>query len=432
MSKKFKSVVKFLFFIPIFYSLILTSANAQEAPPKLNAESAILIDSKTGQVLYSKNDDVKHFPASTTKVLTALVVLENAKLSDIVTVGANPPFAKGSSIGLKEGEKFSVETLLTGLLLESGNDCAEALAEHVGGSINGFAEMMNKKAKEIGCKNSNFENPSGLPDDKHVSTAYDLALILNEAIKNPDYVRISRLLSVELPPSNLDGSKRWANNHNYLINPNSKYYYPNAFAGKSGYTDVARHTFVISGKKDDQLLVAAFLKAEDKDTNYKDMANLLDYGFNNFKDYKLYSKDQEIDNIKVTDDVSIPIVTDKDVFFTAEKSNLDGIKPTLDYKLPRMIKKKSLKKGDVITTAKVIIDGKTVSEVNLLSGIDREYNFKIAVSEMITNNLFKVICISMVILIILIIIRIIIVRNRRRKRAFYKKLKRDKKKKNIY
>ncbi|MBM7836153.1 D-alanyl-D-alanine carboxypeptidase family protein [Clostridium sardiniense] len=432
MSKKFKSVVKFLFFIPIFYSLILTSANAQEAPPELNAESAILIDSKTGQVLYSKNDDVKHFPASTTKVLTALVVLENSKLSDIVTVGANPPFAKGSSIGLKEGEKFSVETLLTGLLLESGNDCAEALAEHVGGSIDGFAKMMNKKAKSIGCKNSNFENPSGLPDDKHVTTAYDLALIMNEAIKNPDYIRISKLLSVELPPSNLDGAKRWANNHNYLINPNSKYYYPNALVGKSGYTDVARHTFTISGQKDDQVLVATFLKAEDKDANYKDMANLLEYGFNNFKEHKLYSKDQEIDDIKVTDDINIPIVIDNDVFFTAEKSNLDGINPTLDYKLPRMIKKKSLKKGDVITTAKVIVNGKAVSEVNLLSGIDREYSFKIAISEMITNNLFNIIGISLVILIILIIIRIIIVRNRRKKRAFYNKLKRIKKKKNIY
>lgn len=433
MSKKFKSVVKFLFFIPIFYSLILTSASAQEAPPSINAESAILIDSKTGQVLYSKNGNTKHFPASTTKVLTALVVLEHTKLTDIVTIGANPPFAKGSSIGLKEGEKFTVETLLTGLLLESGNDCAEALAEHVGGSIEGFAEMMNKKAKELGCKDSNFENPSGLPNDKHQTTAYDLALIMKEAIKNPDYVRISRLLSVELPPSNLDGAKRWTNNHNHLLNPNSKYYYPNTLAGKSGYTDIARHTFVISGEKDGQILIAAFLKAEDKNENYKDMGKLLDYGFNNFKDYKLYSKDEEVDNIKITDDVSIPLVIDKDVFFTGDKSNSDSIKPTLDYKLPRMIKKKSLKKGDVITSAKVIVDGKTISEVNLLSGIDREYNFKIAISELIANNSFKIICISIfIVIIILIIIRIIIVKNRRKKRAFYNKWKHINNNKNTY
>lgn len=433
MSKKFKSVAKFLFFIPIFYSLILTSASAQEAPPSINAESAVLIDSKTGQVLYSKNSDTKHFPASTTKVLTALVVLENTKLTDIVTIGANPPFADGSSIGLKEGEKFTVETLLTGLLLESGNDCAEALAEHVGGSIEGFVEMMNKKAKEIGCKNSNFENPSGLPNDKHQTTAYDLALIMKEAIKNPDYVRISRLLSVELPPSNLDGSKRWTNNHNHLIDPNSKYYYPNALAGKSGYTDVARHTFVISGEKDGQVLVAAFLKAEDKNENYKDMRKLLDYGFNNFNDYKLYSKDQEVDNIKITDDTSIPLLIDRDVVFTGDKSNSDNINPTLDYKLPRRIKKKSLKKGDIITSAKVIVDGKTVSEVNLLSGIDREYNFKTAISEMISNNSFKIKCILIVILIIiLIIIRIIIVRNRRKKRAFHNKWKHIRNRRNTY
>lgn len=417
MSKKFKSLIKFLFLIPVFYNLFLTTANAKENPPKINAESAILINGDTGEVLYSKNENTKQFPASTTKILTALVVLENTKLTDVVTVGEKPPFADGSSIGLKKGEKFTVETLLTGLLLESGNDCAETLAEHVGGSIENFAKMMNEKARQLGCKNSNFENPSGLPNKNHKTTAYDLALIMKEALKNPDYIRISRIVSKEFPASNLDGAKRWVNNHNHLIDKNSKYYYSNALAGKSGYTEAAKHTFVISGKKDDKLLIGVFLKAEDKIKNFKDMKDLLEYGFNNFEERKLYSKNQEVANINITNDTNLPLVIDKDVFFTANKSNLNSLNPTLDYNLPSDINKISLKKGSVITTAKVMVDGKVISEVNLLSGIDRDYNFKTAISEIITNNSFKIACIVIVftLLIILIIIRIIIVKNRRRK-----------------
>lgn len=417
MSKKFKSLIKFLFLIPVFCNLFLTTANAKENPPKINAESAILINGDTGQVLYSKNENTKQFPASTTKILTALVVLENTKLTDIVTIGDKPPFADGSSIGLKKGEKFTVETLLTGLLLESGNDCAEALAEHVGGSIEGFAKMMNEKAKELGCENSNFENPSGLPDKNHKTTAYDLALIMKEALKNPDYIRISRIISLELPASNLDGTKRWVNNHNHLINKNSKYYYSNALAGKSGYTEVAKHTFVISGKKDDKLLIGVFLKAEDKNKNFKDMKDLLEYGFNNFEEVKLYSKNQEVDNINIANNTNLPLIIDRDVFFTANKANINDIKPTLEYTLPAKIKRLSFKKGDVVTKAKVIVDGQVISEVNLLSGIDRDYNFKTEISQIITDNSFKITCIviGFTLLIILVIIRIIIVKNRKRK-----------------
>ena len=413
MSKKFKSLIKFLFLIPIFCNLFLTTANAKENPPKINAESAILIDGDTGQVLYSKNANTKQFPASTTKILTALLVLENTKLTDIVTVGDKPPFVEGSSIGLKKGEKFTVETLLTGLLLESGNDCAEALAEHIAGSTKNFAKMMNERAKELGCKNSNFENPSGLPNKNHKTTAYDLALIMREVLKHPDYIRISRIVSKELPASNLDGAKRWVNNHDHLIDKNSKYYYPNALAGKSGYTEVSKHTFVISGKKDGRLLIAVFLKAEDKNKNFKDMKDLLEYGFNNFEDVKLYSKNQEVDNVKITNSTNLPLIIDKDVLFTANKSDITNLKPTLEYTLPKNIKRSSFKKGDVITKANVILNGQVISEVNLLSGIDRDYNLK----EEISNNCFKITCIVIVfiLLIILIIIRIIIVKNRKRK-----------------
>ncbi|WP_024613340.1 D-alanyl-D-alanine carboxypeptidase family protein [Clostridium sp. Ade.TY] len=422
MKKTLKVITRFLFLALVLFNIFTINASAEENPPKLNAESALLMDAKTGQVLYSKDANKKQFPASTTKVLTALVVLDNAKLSDIVTVGKNPPFADGSSIGLKEGEKFTVETLLTGLLLESGNDCAETLAEHVGGTVSNFAKMMNDKAKQLGCTDSNFENPSGLPNDKHVSTAYDLALILKEAIKNPDYVKISRQISVELPPSNLDKAKRWANNHNYLINKNSKHFYKYALAGKSGYTDVARHTFVISAKKGDRSLVATFLKAEDKNKNYEDMAKLLDYGFNNFTEVKLYGKNQTIENIKINNDITLPVYIDRDVFVSAPNSQLNKVNTTLEYELPKNIKRKPLKIGETITTANVLVDGHLLTKVNLLSGINRDYNAKIAFTELLSRN--KIILIPFIItltIVILLIARVIHVKKIRKKRAFEKK-----------
>ncbi|MDU1052549.1 D-alanyl-D-alanine carboxypeptidase family protein [Clostridium baratii] len=420
MKKNLKFGVKMLFSLFIFYNLIYIGANAaNNNPPNINAEAAILIDANTGDVLYSKKGEDKHFPASTTKVLTALITLEHTNLNDVVTIGPNPPFAKGSSIGLKEGEKFTVETLLTGLLLESGNDCAEALAEHVGGSIDNFAKMMNEKAKELGCTNSNFVNPSGLPDDNHVTTAHDLALIMQAALKNNDFIRISRLVSVELPASNLDGQKRWANNHNYLINPNSKYFYKYALAGKSGYTDVARHTFIISGEKDGQRLIAVFLKAEDKNKNYEDMAKLLDYGFNNFENIKLYSKGQEIENVKIGKDTNIPLLIDRDVFSTIKRDEANSVKPTINYDLPKNIDKMTISKGEDLTKGTILFNGNEIEQVNLVSGGSREYSSKVAITEFLQRNSILVIGITILFIIcILILIRIHIVRKRRKRLAF--------------
>ena len=424
MKNTFKIICRFLFLALILLNIFTINAFAEEKPPNLNAESALLMDAKTGQVLYSKEANKKQFPASTTKVLTALVVLDNAKLTDVVTVGKNPPFADGSSIGLKEGEKFTVETLLTGLLLESGNDCAEALAEYVGGTTSNFVKMMNEKAKALGCNDSNFENPSGLPNDKHVSTAYDLALILKEAIKNPDYINISRKISVELPPSNLDKEKRWANNHNHLINKNSKYYYKYALAGKSGYTDVARHTFVISAQKDNRTLIATFLKAEDKNKNFEDMANLLDYGFNNFTEISLYKKNQNIENIKLNNNMNLPIYIDRDILISAPNSEINKVNTTSQYELPKNIKRKPLKLGETITTADILVDGHLLTKVNLLSGIDREYNFKIAITELFNRNKIIIIPLSITLtILVLLILRIIYVKKKRKKLAFEKKWK---------
>lgn len=424
--------LSFIFLLSLLIPSITTYAKETKAP-SIIADSAVIIDADTGQIIYSKNADKKYFPASTTKVMTALVVLENSNLHDIVKIGKNPPFAEGSSIGLKEGEEFSVETLLTGLLLESGNDCAEALAEHIAGSTENFAKLMNKKAEEIGCKNTVFKNPSGLPNPDHVTTAYDLSLILREAIKYDDFVRISSILTKKLPPSNLDKFERYVNNHNYLINKASKYYYKYAIAGKTGYTDVARHTFTIAAKKDGRTLVGSFLKAEDKNKNFEDIAKLLDYSFDNSENIKIYSKGDVVEEIKLTNSNSLPLVLENDFTYTKLKDGNEELSPKLKFDLPNNIKTKSLTKGEVITTASVLVNGTELGKVNILSGKNRIYNPSVALQEFFLNN--PVLAISIVIFIIifiLIIIRIVVIK---RKNMLRKKRWREltnKKKKSIF
>ena len=154
------------------------------AVPNLYSEGVYLMDATTGKVLYEKNANVQYMPASTTKVMTAILALENCKLDEEVTIGENPPLADGSAIGLAQGETYTIEELLLGLLLESGNDCAEAIAEHISGSNEEFAKLMNEKAKELGATNTNFKNPSGLTEEGHLTTAHDLALIMKYASEN--------------------------------------------------------------------------------------------------------------------------------------------------------------------------------------------------------------------------------------------------------
>ena len=185
------------FFIKIFALLIMCTifltntkvANATDFP-YLEAQGVVLMDGNSGEVIFSKNPHTQFEPASTTKVATALVVLDNTELSDKVTIGANPPLVDGSAIGIREGEVYTIEELLLGLLLESGNDCAEALAEYVAGSNAEFAKLMTEKAISLGATDTTFKNPSGLSEDGHLTTAYDLALIMMAAANNPEFVKI--------------------------------------------------------------------------------------------------------------------------------------------------------------------------------------------------------------------------------------------------
>ena len=251
--------------------------------PSIVGEAGILMEVSTGTILYSKNVDAQYYPASITKILTALIVLENCDLNEWVKIPYEAVYMedKGSHIALDVDEEVRVEDCLYALMLASANEVAHALAVHVGGSIEGFAEMMNAKARELGCKNSNFVNPHGLPDENHLTSAYDMALITREALKSDVFRQIAGTTFYEIQPSvNQPDLIPMSQHHDMLTG--TRYHYDGAFVGKTGYTTVAKNTLVTCAARDGMELICVTMKTEGKQV-YIDTAALFDFGFEEFQ-----------------------------------------------------------------------------------------------------------------------------------------------------
>lgn len=416
----------YIFSAILLVMLFLTNFNyktvyAETTPPDLNSKGVVLMDATTGEVLYSKEENTHYYPASTTKVLTALVVLENVKnLDEKVTVGKNPPFADGTKIGLREGDTFTVRELLIILLLASDNVAAETLAEYVSGSCEEFAKLMNEKAKSIGAVNSNFKNPSGLPDEEHVTTPKDLATIMKEAIKNEDFMKISTETYIELH-SVIDNTTLATSNHNYILLPNSSYYYENSISAKKGYTIAAGFTNVAAAQKDGLTLVASFLKGEDINQVYDDVKKIFDYGFENFKRVKLYTQGDEIGSFKLEDGTTVPLLIANDVYHTLKNDENENLDSKLEFTNPKGCDKKSFKRGEILTKAKVIVNGEEVETIDLASGISRDYKSTI---EIVSKSVSSIAFYLKIIVAILIVIFIYLLLTRK-KRLFKKKHKKS-------
>ncbi|MBR4210432.1 MAG: D-alanyl-D-alanine carboxypeptidase [Lachnospiraceae bacterium] len=258
--------------------------------PYIYADSACLIDAHTGTVLYAKNAEEKLYPASTTKVMTALLVLENCdNLQDLVTfsnAAVNGISADSSRIGARVGEQLTVLECMYGLLLRSGNDVAVALAEYVAGSESAFVKMMNDKAVELGCTNTHFMNSHGLTHPDHYTTAYDLALIMKAAVQKELFCIVGSTYSYQVKSTNLrpDGLDPWYMS-NRMINSYAAEYYSAVVCGKTGFTDEAGETLVTYARKGDLELICTILKS--MDTRYSDTATLYDYGFAGYKTYDM-------------------------------------------------------------------------------------------------------------------------------------------------
>lgn len=256
---------------------------AWPAGPAIVGEAGIVMEVSTGTILYSKNIHGQYYPASITKILTALLVIENCAMDEMVTIPHEAVYMedKGSHIALDEGEELTVEDCLYGLLLASANDAAYALAIHVSGSIEAFADLMNQRAQELGCVDSHFVNPHGLPDEEHVSSAYDMALITREVLKHEIFRTISGTVFYEIQPSDKQPDLIPMSNHHDMLTA-TRYHYDGAFAGKTGYTVVAKNTLVTCAGRDGMELICVTMKTDGKQV-YVDTASLLDFGFENFR-----------------------------------------------------------------------------------------------------------------------------------------------------
>lgn len=259
----------------------------------IESEAGIVMDADSGAVLFGQNIHVQKAPASITKILTALVVIENSSLDDTVTFSHDAVYnvedGSGNKNAIEEGDTLSVRDCLYLLLMRSSNQAANALAEHVGGSRDGFVKMMNEKTAELGCENSHFANPSGLNDDTQLTSVYDMALIASAAYKNDTLLTISKDKSYRLPATknNPDGVTIQPE-HKLLITTDteSPNYYPYAVAGKTGYTSIAGQTLVTYAIKDDRRQIAVTMKSTQA-THYQDTIALLDFGFLRFENVNI-------------------------------------------------------------------------------------------------------------------------------------------------
>ena len=363
-------IKKILIFLLIISLLPITNLQAIENDITPNASGAILIDADSKQILYDKNADKKLFPASTTKIMTMIIMFEainNNKISfeDQVTTSKYAASMGGSQVYLEEGESMSLEDMFKSIAIASANDASVAVSEYIAGSTNKFVEMMNQKAKELNLKNTHFENVTGLHDNNHYTCPYDLAMMASYLIK----IGGDKLLSVtSLYDSYIrEDTKQsfWLVNTNKLLK-----LYDGVDGLKTGYTKEAGYCLVTTAKRDGQRLVGVVMKESEPKTRNEEMCNLLDYGFNNYKREIIYKKDSVIEKhiVDKMDNLTINVVCKEDIAYIKAKANDQKYTTKIVYKdnlLP-------VKKGDIVATLTVLCDGKEITSYNLYSDNDVE------------------------------------------------------------
>ena len=290
MKKIYKTIVFSL--ILTLFSIMIFNQNNFNVVAYNNSVSEIIMDVNSGRVLFENNAYEKKYMASTTKILTAICIIENCNISDVITVTDKTVGVEGSSIYLEVGEKLSVKDLLYGLMLRSGNDCAETLAVYCSGSIDKFSLLMNETAKKIGALNSNFVNPHGLHNDNHYTTAYDLALISRYAMKNQDFRSIVATKAVKIPftTKNYD---RYLTNKNKMLKE-----FDGANGIKTGYTKKAGRCLVSSCYRNGLELICVVLNCPPM---FERSKSLLTQSFENYKNYKVVESDNIIDFVKLVE-----------------------------------------------------------------------------------------------------------------------------------
>lgn len=368
-----KNIYKFLF-LQMTLLIIINLFNiiySKENEIAICSSAVVLMDASNGQVLYSKNENIKHFPASITKLMTALLSIDNLEPNDKIVFSKNAVFSiefGSSHIGMKEDEEITVDQALHGLLLMSANEVANGLAEKIDGSIESFANRMNSKAKELGALNTNFVNPHGLHNEDHYTTAYDMALITRELINKDYFLSIMKDIQYEIPPTNITDEIRYLAQQHRMMNEKRSpiNYREDVIGGKTGFTNEAGNTLVTIARRDNQTLIAVILDSNNKDM-YEDTNILLDYGFDNFKSVTIpadaYKKNIPIKNKNSV--IGEANITLKDSLKVSIKNNLDIDSFTFKDDLPNKLKD-NVKKGDIIGNVSIYSDEKLVMDSEII------------------------------------------------------------------
>lgn len=384
MKKDFKlkhSVILVLITCLVSFTLLPSQLLATPTPPSIQSESAILMDAKTGTVLFEKNANERHYPASITKIMTALLAIENLNPTDVISFSNDAIFSieRGSShIGLDVGEQITVDQALHALLLMSANEVANGLAEKISGSIDNFAALMTNRAKELGAQNTHFANPHGLHNENHYTTAYDMGLITRAIYNNEYFLEIMSTTTYQIPYTNKTNEIRYLSQQHGLMNKlkNSSMYREDVIGGKTGYTDIAKHTLITTARKNDIDLIVVLLKGE-KNSIYQDTSTLLDYGFNSYKSLELHTPSDTL--------ARLPIYSIKSGKLYEVGTSKIGVSETKDIIVQNDLKRRELitevalpqylemgvKENDVVGTITYIDKGKTIAQSNLIvSAID--------------------------------------------------------------
>ena len=343
--------------------------------PETLSPSVILMEESTGTILYEKNSDEAHYPASITKIMTTLLALENGNLSDMVTFSDDAiNNTEGSGIARDYGEQMTLEQCLYGVMLESANECAYAVAEHVGGTVENFVDMMNAKAKELGCTNTHFANPHGLQDENHYTTAHDMALIAQAAYQNETFRIIIGTKMYTIPPTNKHAEETVLRNHHDMLctyhNANRKYLYPYCVGGKTGYTATANSTLVTYAEKDGMTLICVVMNTQSPN-QFIDTVNLFDYAFDNFQVLNVaendtnYSAETTVDNGNLNNiepfvelDKDAVIVLPKTAEFSDTSSSVEynDSDPEIAGSITYTYAGRNVGKADIKTTG-VVVEG---------------------------------------------------------------------------
>ena len=400
--KKILLILIFIFFI--IGGINFSFADEQNNVPFINAASAILIDNRTNKVLYSKNEDTKMFPASTTKIMTAIITLENCSLDEQATASfdaVNIPEGYATA-DIKIGETFTVEQLLEMLLVHSANDAANVLAEHVGGSLESFVSIMNTKASELGLTNSHFTNAYGLQDNNHYTTARDLATIMKYCLQNEDFRRICGLASCAIPATNMSEPRTYASTNQLVIAGNSNYY-PYVTTGKTGFTSDAKHCLVSSAYNNDLELICVVLGSED---NFGDTRAIYNYAYSTYSIKDIVKENDTVTTISVKNasynTKNLDLVVSEDIPALVSNSvDINSIEPQISLKENI---EAPIEKGSVLGRVTYSVEG-----VNYTTDL-------IAFSNVEKTRLPIYIFMGIIILVILLIVLItIIIRNKRNK-----------------